>query len=463
MTYRGYRMSLALLLAAPAWLAAQQPGRKAGGDTTPPPSAPPPSAVPLNVTEPRVDTVDRVVAVVGNTALTWSDLATAVNQQRALGLQLPSDPKEQQALARQILNGLVDEELLVQKAHAMNVEVSDQDVATEVDKQIKDVRSHFKTDAEYRQGLKESGFGSPEEYHRFLTDQIRRHQVQQKVFAELRKGAKPGNVTETEVDSALVKMRPQLEKQPALVTFRQIVVAPRPSREADARAKAKADSLLALLKHGADFAAMAKRESADSGSADSGGSLGWQRRGSGLVPEFEAMMFAIPPGQLSPVFKTAFGYHIIRVDRVRPAEVLVRHILIAPVIDSNDAHRAFVRADSVAQLWRKGANFDTLVARYHDPAEEKGILEPYPVDSLPPAYQTAVTPLKANEVSQPFSLTSSRGTVKYAVLQVLTHTNAGEYSLPDVRQRLREELAAERQARDILDGLRKQTYVAVRL
>jgi peptidyl-prolyl cis-trans isomerase SurA len=78
----------------------------------------------------------------------------------------------------------------------------------------------------------------------------------------------------------------------------------------------------------------------DPGTKQLGGDLGWNRRGGGLVPEFEQMMFALRPGDVSPVIKTAFGYHIIKVDRVQSAEVKARHILISPVIDSADVARA---------------------------------------------------------------------------------------------------------------------------
>ena len=83
-------------------------------------------------------------------------------------------------------------------------------------------------------------------------------------------------------------------------------------------------------------------------------------------------MFSLRPGELSPIVHTSFGYHIIRVDRVQPSEVKARHILIAPVIDSTDVHVALLRADSVADKWRKGVPFDSLVAKYHDPGRGEG-------------------------------------------------------------------------------------------
>jgi parvulin-like peptidyl-prolyl isomerase len=149
---------------------------------------------------------------------------------------------------------------------------------------------------------------------------------------------------------------------------------------------------------------------------------------------------------------------------VQPAEVKVRHILIAPTIDSNDVQRAYLRADSVAAKWRQGVSFDSLVARYHDPAEEKGVLEPYPVDSLPASYRSVLDTAKTNgEVVGPFPLTSPSGTTKYAVVQVVAHTAPGEYSLTEVRDNIRSQLQAEKQTREILDELRRQTYVSLRL
>ncbi|MGI8547012.1 MAG: peptidylprolyl isomerase [Gemmatimonadaceae bacterium] len=427
-------------------------------------SRPTASAVPVRVAgATQVDTVDRIVAVVGSSAITWSDLAAAVNQQRASGMKLPVDVAGQREVARNVLNDLVDEEILVQQAKDLKLDVAESEITAAVDRQIKDVRGHFQSDAEYRTELKNAGFGSPEEYRRTLLDQFRRRELQRRAFAELQKRAKPASVTEEEVTAAFDRARGELQKRPATIAFRQIVVAPKASAAADARARVKADSILVELKKGANFEETAKRESMDPGTKNVGGDLGWNRRGSGLVPEFESMMFALRPGELSPVFKTPFGYHIIRVDRVQPAEVKASHILIAPVIDSNDVHVALLRADTVAMKWRNGVSFDSLVAKYHDPAEEKGVLQPYPIDSLPASYRTALTGVKAPAVANPFALATATGSTKYAVVQVVSRTEPGEYSLAEVRDNIRAQLAAEKQTRALLDALRKETYVSLRL
>ncbi|HMG70103.1 MAG TPA: peptidylprolyl isomerase [Gemmatimonadaceae bacterium] len=407
--------------------------------------------------------IDRVIAIIGDQPILWSDVLTAINQRRAQGMQLPTDSAGQNALARSVLGELVDEEILVQKAKELKLEVTDADVTSSADRQIKQVRSQFTSDDEYRNELKKAGLGTPEEYRKGLIEQYRRQNLQQKAFAELRKKAKPVNVTEEEITAAFERSRSELQKRPATITFHQIVVAPKASPAAKAKAKAHIDSILVEIKKGGDFEQIAKRESMDPGTKQLGGDLGWNRRGSGLVPEFEAMMFALRPGEVSPVIETAFGYHIIKVDRVLSAEVKARHILIAPTIDSSDVARAKVEADTVAAQWRRGVPYDTLVLKHHDATEEKGVLQPFPRDSLPASYTAAVATAKAGDITAPFQLANPRGQPKYAVLQIITATDAGEYKESEIRETIRAQLSDERSIRALLDDLRKQTYVSLRM
>jgi len=420
-----------------------------------------PAAAPQAV--PPALPIDRVVAIVGDQPVLWSDVLTSINQRRAQGLQLPTDSVGQATLAHTVLGELVDEEMLVQKAKEMKLEVTDADNTAGADRQIKSVRAQFSSDDDYRAELKKAGLGSPEEYRKSLIEQYRRQSLQQKAFAELRKKAKPVNVTEEEVTAAFERSRADLQKRPATITFRQIVVAPKASPAAKAKAKAHIDSLRVEIRKGGDFEQIAKRESMDPGTKQLGGDLGWNRRGSGLVPEFEAMMFALRPGDVSPVIETAFGYHIIKVDRVQSAEVKARHILIAPVIDSADVAAAKVEADTVAAQWRRGVPYDSLVAKHHDPTEEKGVLQPFPRDSLPASYTAVVTGAKAGDITAPFQLANPRGQPKYAVLQIVTATDAGEYKESEIRDQIRAQLSDERSIRQLLDDMRKQTYVSLRM
>jgi peptidyl-prolyl cis-trans isomerase D len=96
---------------------------------------------------------------------------------------------------------------------------------------------------------------------------------------------------------------------------RHILIAIDDERD-DAAARRLADDLVAKIKGGADFAALAQTHSADPGSANQGGDLGWKTAGA-FDPEFEKALFALNVGQVSAPVKTQYGYHIIRLDEIK--------------------------------------------------------------------------------------------------------------------------------------------------
>ena len=84
------------------------------------------------------------------------------------------------------------------------------------------------------------------------------------------------------------------------------------SKDVDAAARAKAEDVIAQLKKGKDFAALAKL-SDDKGSGAQGGDLGWFTKGQ-MVPPFEEAAFALKPGEISAPVRTAFGWHVIKLE-----------------------------------------------------------------------------------------------------------------------------------------------------
>lgn len=89
----------------------------------------------------------------------------------------------------------------------------------------------------------------------------------------------------------------------------------------DADAKAKIDALAKQVAEGADFAALAKANSKDPGSAANGGDLGFTARGQ-FVPEFDKALFGLAKaGDVSTVVKTPFGYHLIKLLAVKQPTV----------------------------------------------------------------------------------------------------------------------------------------------
>jgi peptidyl-prolyl cis-trans isomerase SurA len=434
---------LALLGAAPA-LRAQDPA---------PPASP---LAGVKWREPYV--LDQVVGIVGDRAILWSDVLIAIGG-RLRGQPAPEAPAEQLKLAQEALQQIADEEVLVQRARRDTaIKVTDAEANAQVDNTLKRVREQFKTDAEFRDALRKEGLGTVEDYKKKLAEDVKRNLLQEQLIQRAKRDGKllMGIVSEQEVTEAFERNRATLPKRPATVAFHQIVLAPQASDSAKRLTYAKLDSIWRdLNKDPTRFESVAKSVSQDPGSATQGGDLGWNRRG---------LMFSLPPNVLSPIVETPFGFHIIRVDRVLPAEVKARHILLRPPVDSSDVKRARRLADSVAMLWRNGADDDTLANKYHDQREERGSATPFVTDSLPPAYQKALVGAKKGAVVGPFEIQDARsGLPKFVLARIIATTEPGDYTREEFRERIRDQLSQEKAIRRLIDTFRKETFVTSKL
>src|SRR5829696_4219106 len=293
--------------------------------------------------------VDRVVAVVGNRPVLASQVDEELFSRQSQGVKLPDNAEGLRAVRQQIVTSIIDEELLVQQAQRdTSIKVTDEEIASGVEEQVRKVRGNFTSEVDYRAELQKAGFQTPEEYRRWLSEQQRRAAFQNRLIEKLRADGKLKAVapTEKEMRQFFDEQKASLGKRPATLSFRQIVITPTPSAEAKARTKARADSIVSELRRGADFATAARRFSQDPGSKEQGGSLNWFRRGV-MVPEFERVAFGMKPGVISDAVESPFGFHIIQVERVQPAEVQARHILLVPDIDSVHVERARTTAETV--------------------------------------------------------------------------------------------------------------------
>lgn len=407
-------------------------------------------------------TVDRVLAIVGNRPVLASQVEEEIFSRESQGAKLPTSPEGIEAIRQQIVSSIIDEELLVQQAQRDTaITVTDEEIASGVEEQVRKVRANFTSEVDYRAELQKAGFQTPEEYRRWLSDQQRRAAFQNRLVEKMRGEGKLKAVspTEKEMKQFFDDQRASLGTRPATLSFRQIVISPKPSPEANARTRAQADSIVLELRRGADFATAARRFSQDPGSKEQGGSLNWFRRGV-MVPEFERVAFGLKPGVVSDPVESPFGYHIIQVERAQPAEVQARHILLMPEIDSAHVDSARARAEAVRKALETGAPFDSLQRLYHDPSAEREA-EAVPITKLPENYAKVIGTVDSGTVVPVFTLPAS-GRDQFVVLQVTGRRPEGDVKYEDVRDRIREQLGQQLAIRRYLDRLRKATYVEIR-
>jgi foldase protein PrsA len=201
-------------------------------------------------------------------------------------------------VAKRLVDNLIDEKLVADAASKMGVTVTD----AQIDKQLGQIRSQFKNQAAFDAALKK--FGTTQDK---LRAQIKSQLLTQAVQSKL---SSSQNVSQKDIKAYYDKNTSQF-KQTAAKNVSQILVA--------AKDKALADKILAQLKAGADFAALAKQYSIDKASAANGGVLGWPT--SPYVPEFQAAVDKLTKiGQLSAPVKSTYGWHIIKLAATRPAQ-----------------------------------------------------------------------------------------------------------------------------------------------
>jgi peptidyl-prolyl cis-trans isomerase SurA len=416
-------------------------------------------AAPLAAQQPAEELVDRVVAVVGDTTLLYSDVVQGLEQLRESGATIPTDPVQRDAFIRRLVDQRVSDLVMLEAARASGLAITDADVSEVVERQVAQIRQRFNnSDTEMARALLQSG-RTVDEFRRDLTRQaIDRTMIQRFVAQQMAKLPRP-TVSDDEARAYFETVRGQVGQRPANVSFEQALVKPEPSDSAKARARRTAVEVLGEVTRGGDFEVLARRYSADA-SKEQGGSLGWFREGQ-MVRPFEMAAFSMRPGQVSDIVETEFGFHIIRLDRIRGPERQARHILIRPEITPEDIARARTRADSIATAVRGGASLTQLSATVNTPADQR-VNRNVPTEQLPPAYAELGT-AAAGAVMGPIEVPNPQGAPGFAVVRVTERQEAGEYQYSDVAERVKERLQEQRMQEQLLAELRRNTHVAVQL
>lgn len=415
--------------------------------------------------------VDRVVAVVGDSAILLTQLREEMASQAAQGAVFPTDGDSLRAAAREVLDELVNLQLLLQDAAKdsllMNSPALDADVlADSVEARVAAVQANFGTEEAYAAALLAQGL-TEEQYRERVEAQLRQGLIQQAYLQSNLTSGRPVVVSEDEMREAYEQQRSVLGQLPERLQLVQVRIPPRPSEQAWDVAKAKADSLYALaLEEEADFALLA-RENSDDTSAIEGGDLGWFRRGF-MVREFEDVAFQLQRGEVSAPVRSQFGWHVIRVERIRPGEVNARHILITPETVPEDLDRAQEIADSLIAEIDAGADPRVIAANFdYDQVQaliptEFSATRQQVNQQLPPGYTLAVLGVSEGEVTEAFVTNYPRVGEMWAFVYVAEITPAGELTFEEARPQVRAFLEQQERIERLFERLRGDAYVDIR-
>ena len=251
-----------------------------------------------------------VVARVNGETVTKAELEAAIGalERRNQG---PVPPDQRDQIYRGVLDQLVGFKLLSQEAATQKVAVPD----AEIDAQLAQIRQQFPTEEAFTQALAQQ----QKTVEGLKADARGTIAIQKMLETSL-----AGKVAVTPAQSQeFYDKNPDQFKQPEQVRASHILISVPAGADAPTKtaAQQKAEGLLKQLKSGGDFAALAKENSQDPGSAVNGGDLGFFGRGQ-MVGPFDEAAFTLATGATSELVETQFGYHIIRVAEKKAAGLI---------------------------------------------------------------------------------------------------------------------------------------------
>jgi peptidyl-prolyl cis-trans isomerase SurA len=155
------------------------------------------------------------------------------------------------------------------------------------------------------------------------------------------------------------------------VELYQIVINPKPDKEAEQKVIDKLNEIKKKVENGASFRAQAVLYSEDPGSRANGGKYVITRK-SAFVQEFKDVAFSLEKGQVSTPFKTEFGWHILTVEEINGQERVVRHILMIPEINFLNKRAAQKQLDTIRKrILDKEITFEEAAKEFSDDNETK--------------------------------------------------------------------------------------------
>ncbi|PYR64041.1 MAG: peptidylprolyl isomerase [Acidobacteria bacterium] len=283
------------------------PAARATAQSTPPPAA---AQLQPPATKPVPAQLPEVVARVNGEAINGTDLENAVKglEGRAGG-PVPADQRDR--VYRGVLDDMIGYKLLIQESKTRKIAVPDADVEAQIAK----IRSQFPSQQQFEQALAAQ---------KMTLQDVRddaRNEIGVEKLVEGEVGSKIAVKPEA-VSDFYKNNQDKFQQGPRVRASHILIQVPQGADAATkAAAKTKAEGILKDLKAGKDFAAAAKENSQDPGSAVNGGDLGFFEQGQ-MVPPFEQAAFALKPGQMSEIVETQFGFHIIKVAEHQDSHVV---------------------------------------------------------------------------------------------------------------------------------------------
>ena len=373
--------------------------------------------------------LDKIIARVGSENILYSEVQELFSYAKSQSTDYTDD------IQCDIMDQLIGKALLLDQAKLDSIVINEIEVEVELQRRIDFILGQMQGNEE----LFHNTYGkTPIEQKEVMREPLREDLIQQRIQGQLIQDV---TITPKEVvayfESIPSDSLPYLNAE---VELGEIISKTMISDKNKEAAQAKLQKIRdRIINDGEDFAELASIFSDDPGSAQRGGDLGWQKRGT-FVPEFEAAAYNLSDQEISDIVETPFGYHMLQLLGRRGNSINLRHILIKPEVTQEDIDRTKNHLDSIAQLISTDSlSFEIAVRRHSDDESQSynnaGRLNNdktgdtfWETADLPYQIYFAIEELEPGDVSEVLEF-EQRGDKIYKIIQLQSKTKPHKASL----------------------------------
>jgi peptidyl-prolyl cis-trans isomerase SurA len=373
---------------------------------------------------------DKIVGIVGDRIILYSDIKNAIADASRQGGTIPENAE------CQVMEQAMISKLLMLQAEKDSLPVTEEEIEAELDQRIRYfINSYGSQDALETMAGKTV----------YQIKDDARVSVKESKLAQAMQGKIVSNVriTPNEVKAYFEKI-PQ-DSLPFFETeleIGQIVVFPKASKDLEKYVIDELNTYKRQIESKvATFEQLAKSYTEDPGSKETGGQYQINRTEKVFDPAFISAAFRLKDGEVSPVFKSKFGYHIIEMVKRSGDDAVVRHILRVPPVTDEEIKTGMTKLDSVRSKLIAGTiDFNTAAGKYSEDEAAK-FAGPYitsksggslvTIDELDKNVVAVLDNLKIGEYSQPIAYTDERGRKGVRVLYLKSRTEPHRMNIRD--------------------------------
>lgn len=405
--------------------------------------------------------VDQIVAIIGTKMIKLSDVERSLDNMRMSGQAVGPDSRVE------ALESLMISALYELQADEDSIVIGDAEVEAELEARLRYFIGQIGSREKLEEFYGKTILQIKEEYREMIRSSMIASRMESKITENVK-------VTPSEVRrfyNALPK--DSIPLIPLKFELQYITKKPKISLSEKDIARESLEVIRQRIVKGENFRSLAALYSQDPGSARKGGELGYGSRGE-WTSEFESMAFSLPVGELSPVFESQFGFHILEVLDRKGDMVSVRHILIRPEASTMDLVVAQRELDSVAVLLRDGVyTIGEAVKLFSDDAGLQGdgiYLSPmtrkpsYTAEELEPMVYLSVQDLQEGENTNalPFQTTENQDAFRLFYMKRRTSPHRATLTTDyDVIYDMAMEQARNKAMREWMANKISNTYVRV--